>query len=129
VCYCPYLSIGSPAWLQEVATSGSISPIARSLSYSHSIRPFGASSIPGLWHILHVAPTAYISLCSPYIRPPPTLLCSPVSSTSSLILSSSNIYIISPSEKYPALVTSLLFGFFGSDYSIVILYCMANIHL
>ena len=35
----PYPSIGSPAWLQEVATSGSISPTARSLSKSHLLGP------------------------------------------------------------------------------------------
>jgi hypothetical protein len=49
-CY-PYPSTGSPAWLQEVATSGSIFSTTRSLSYSHPHRLPGVSPFLGLWHI------------------------------------------------------------------------------
>ena len=52
-----YPSTWSPAWLQEVTTSGSIYPIAWNLSYSHPHRHSGAGlPIPGLWYVLEIAP-------------------------------------------------------------------------
>jgi hypothetical protein len=47
---CSFPSTGSPAWLQEGATSGSISPTAETLVYGHSFRLPGGSPISGHWH-------------------------------------------------------------------------------
>lgn len=52
----PYPSTGDPAWLQKVATSGSIYPTPRLLSYSHPHRVPGSSCIPDLYHVLGMSP-------------------------------------------------------------------------
>ena len=60
----PYSSTGSPAGLQEVATSDFMPPAA-SHSSSHPHRLPGASPIPGLWHILEIPSHTLISIHSP----------------------------------------------------------------
>ena len=57
----PYSSTGSPAGLQEVATSDFMPPAA-SHSSSHPHRLPGASPIPGLWHILEMPPSCLLPI-------------------------------------------------------------------
>ena len=90
VCWYLYPSNGSPSGVQEVAISGSISPPARSISYSYAHRLSGTSPIPGHWHNLRCVPLAsHQFLCtllalsplpSPHLVPltPPVSLLSPL---------------------------------------------------
>jgi hypothetical protein len=104
---CPYPSTGSPAWLQEVATSGSISTLlgvsARvTLIVSQEPPPSLVSSLSQ-----RCSPSDFHSLCPlthtptptlPYTCPPSLLPSLPLLPLSSLPPSTSNVNFISPSE-------------------------------
>lgn len=66
---CLYPFTGSPSWLQDVATSASISPTAKSLSWSHSHRPICSPNPPPLISVL--SPLLSISSFLPSSLPPP----------------------------------------------------------
>ena len=65
---CPKRPIGSLAWLQEMASSGSVSPIARSLSQSHPHRFLGVSVALSFQLITEMSPSS--SHLSQYSLPP-----------------------------------------------------------
>jgi hypothetical protein len=133
---CPYTSMVSPSCLQEVATSRSVSLTARSLNLNHPLRHLGASP-----HPRSLAHPRYVPVCplvisislpsSSYIRSF-SLLPSLFPAPSPIPPSTSNVYLISPSEVQFSFVPSLLFGFLGSvncSVCVLILYFIANIHL
>jgi len=138
---CPYLSTGSPAWLHEVAISGSISPTAKNLSYSSTHRWSGTCP-----HSMSLAnprdcppcrsQSPFFLSCSPYIEPPalhqpcspPHLFFYPVLSVHQPLIATLFPLLRNIQPSY--LKHSLQFDFFASaDDSRVILYFKPNIHL
>jgi hypothetical protein len=79
-------STGSPTWLQEVATSGSIFLPAKSLSQGHLHRFPGASPVPGLWLVPDMPPTSRFPFSLPGLSCPPHTW-SPSQFSSPLVLS------------------------------------------
>jgi len=81
---CLYPSTGSPAWLQEVATLGSTSPllgVSACLPRRHpGAFPPSLTSVPGLWHILEMPLSQFpfsllyspCTWCPPFPMPSPT---------------------------------------------------------
>lgn len=53
---CSYSSSGSPAWLQDVTTAGSIFPPSRILRWSQCHSLSGVFSNLGFWQVLEVCP-------------------------------------------------------------------------
>ena len=56
VSFCNYPSTWSPAWLQEVATSGPISPLLGVLAGVSPIDTLRAPNFPGHWYIQNIVP-------------------------------------------------------------------------
>ena len=136
--YWPYTYTGCPSWLQEVTISWTISFTARSLRLRHLHRHPGYSYCPrSLVHTRDSLPCPlpfcilslllYLHLITHNPALPTLLLSYQIPS-----FHSSLIDILFPLLRkiYPSSLGSLLFGFFVSvGYNMVILYCMANIHL
>ena len=109
---CPYPCTGSPACLQEVVTSGSISPTAR----SHTHRPYRTSYQPRFLACPRNCCLPSISLLSTLLSlymiscPPLILIPSPSPLLpSSLLLSISDYYFVSLSEILSPLFSSLYY--------------------
>lgn len=134
---CPCPSSQSPAWLQEVSTSGlypSLLGVSARVAPSVPLEPPHSRSLACLRDSPHPAKSPFFSSALPIYDPPHNTL---FSSTSPFLPSFlppstfdiSNTYFIFPSEKY-SLGLFLLFSFFGSvEYSVGILYFMAKIHV
>lgn len=131
--WCSYPSTGGPAWLQEVATAYSITPLL-GVSEKLSQRLTGVFPFSGMsWRcsLIPILCQLPISHNWPWTsHPPPHPLSHPVSS-----LPLPPITILFPllSEiQASSLGPSILFSFFGSvEYndSVCILYFVADIHL
>lgn len=133
--WCPHSSTGNLSWLQEVAISGSISPIARSRSWDQPHRFLGVSTVLGFQLLPEMLLPLRIPVFSPFIllkldpsstplhplsHPVPSLLPTPISILFPLLRE------IQTSSFGP----SFLLSFFESvDYGKFILYFMRNIHL
>ena len=128
---CLFLSTGSPTWLQEVSPSAIIFLATRRQCESHPHILRGVSPVPEFCP--RDAPINFPALVCPNSG---HLIAILVPSSPSPIISSihpppmSILFPLLSEIQASSLGPSLLLSFFGSvDYSMVILFFMANIHL
>ena len=102
-CFPPH-STGSPAWLEEMATSVSITLSTKSLSYGHPHTLPGQYHIPDLWLVSEISPLISIltpnSLLNPFLHTWSLFPCSflPPLPLISLLFSISDVYFVFPTE-------------------------------